>query len=161
MARAEGFEPPSSALETDSLTLSLRPRFRKAIATSNRKPRPRPGSRVLLRMHLDPQDTTAHLTRLVILVMACLKVICIILTRCYRVTQFASTYNLEAAIDSSLGKNFWRTWQDSNLHRSSSLQPAFVARRLSSSHHRCTTLVCAERFELPSSRSQGECLKPD
>ena len=27
LARAEGFEPPSSALETDSLTLSLRPRF--------------------------------------------------------------------------------------------------------------------------------------
>ena len=31
LARAEGFEPPSSALETDSLTLSLRPQFQRAI----------------------------------------------------------------------------------------------------------------------------------
>ena len=81
-------------------------------------------------MHLDPQDTTAQMTRLVILVMPCLKVFCMVLTRSSRVTQIASTYNLGAVINSPLRKEIWCTWQDSNLHRSSSHQPAFVARRL-------------------------------
>ena len=43
LARAEGFEPSSSALETDSLTLSLRPRIPDQLSKTNKKPGARPG----------------------------------------------------------------------------------------------------------------------
>ena len=90
LARAEGFEPPSSALETDSLPLSLRPRVPEEFSKTNKKPGARPGP-VLPQMHLDPQDTTPQMTRLVILVMTCLKACCISLTFSYRVPEFVST----------------------------------------------------------------------
>ena len=86
LARAEGFEPPSSALETDSLTLSLRPRIPDQLSKTNKKPGARPGP-VQIQIHSDPQHTTPQMTRLVILVMTCLKVCCISLTFNQRVLQ--------------------------------------------------------------------------
>src|SRR5882762_1913328 len=76
LARAEGFEPPSSALETDSLTLSLRPHFPDELSKSNKKPGARPGP-VHKQIHSDPQHTTPQMTRLVILVISCLRICCI------------------------------------------------------------------------------------
>ena len=45
-------------------------------------------------IHSDPQDTTPQMTRLVILVIPCLKVCCISLTRSYIVAQFRLAHNL-------------------------------------------------------------------
>ena len=45
-------------------------------------------------IHSDPQDTTPQMTRLVILVITCLKVCCISLTRSYIVAQFRLAHNL-------------------------------------------------------------------
>jgi hypothetical protein len=92
LARAEGFEPPSSALETDSLTLSLRPQFSDQLSKSNKKPGARPGP-VHKQIHSDPQDTAPQMTRLVILVITCLKVCCITLTRRNIVPQLATICN--------------------------------------------------------------------
>jgi hypothetical protein len=92
LARAEGFEPPSSALEADSLALSLRPHFPEELSKTNKKPGARPGP-VHKQIHSDPQHTTPQMTRFVILVIPRLKVCCISLAFSYSVPQLVKRCN--------------------------------------------------------------------
>lgn len=48
---------------------------------------------LIARMHSDPQDTTPQMTRLVILVISCLRVCCISFTRRYIVPQLVTICN--------------------------------------------------------------------
>ena len=101
LARAEGFEPPSSAFHPSDEDLSLGTpvvarqfdvELTPAFSKSNKKPGARPGP-VQKQIHSDPQHTTPQMTRLVILVITCLKVCCISFTRSYRVHQLMMLCN--------------------------------------------------------------------
>jgi hypothetical protein len=98
LARAEGFEPPSSALETDSLTLSLRPHFPEQLSKSNKKPGARPGP-VHKQTHSDPQHTVPQMTRLVILVITRLKVFCISHTLKLKSTSLRDSFQVNLCMD--------------------------------------------------------------
>ena len=125
LARAEGFEPPSSAFHPSDEDLSLGTPvvarqfdveltpaiFLDELSKSNKKPGARPGP-VQKQTHSDPQHTTPQMTRLVILAITCLKVCCI-----------SHTLELEStSVSGSLQSNYFKV--DLHLEHLAGLEPA-------------------------------------